>query len=79
MKRTTLVTLGIALAFALAANISVAESGTKPSVRIEQIMMIKECLSNKTAGECLSGKDIHIIQRILTHYVIAQASRQQGG
>lgn len=52
----------------------VANTQGESTVKIQQVMMIKECLSNRQASLCLSGQDIHVIQRILTSYVLTRGS-----
>jgi hypothetical protein len=51
----------------------VSTTPTEP-VKINQVMHIKECLANRAAAQCLNEKNIHLIQRILSNYVINKGS-----
>ena len=47
---------------------------TSEPVKIRQVIHIKECLANRAASQCLNENNIHVIQRILTNYVINKGS-----
>lgn len=70
----SLLMLVTGIASAGTTKISNDDSSTE-TVQIRKVMEIKECLTSKSVSYCLNGRDVHVIQRILSHYVLAQSRR----